>query len=142
VTYLPDINVWLALAFNLHSKFASARTWFDALPIGSRCDFCRYTQMGFLRLSSNSKSNPLQTRTMIQAWDLYEHLILDPRVGFRNEPSGLEELWQLFSQRGTFSHNVWNDAFLAAFAQAAGLEVVTFDQGFNQFAGLQKTVLI
>jgi len=58
--YLLDINVWMAIAFNQHQKHTSARTWFDGWPAGSRCYFCRYTQMGFLRLATNPKANPLQ----------------------------------------------------------------------------------
>jgi predicted nucleic acid-binding protein len=37
--------------------------------------------------------------------------------------------------------NVWNDAYIAAFAIAGGCEIVTFDQGFKQFPGLSCTIL-
>jgi len=36
---------------------------------------------------------------------------------------------------------VWNDAYLAAFAQAAGLEIITFDQGFSQYDGVNSVIL-
>ena len=139
--YLPDINFWLALNFSGHANHSSAKAWFDDLPNDSRCDFCRYTQMGFLRLSTNAKATPLQTRTMSQAWVLYASTLTDPRVGYAGEPAGLEIHWTQISQRNTFSHNVWNDAYLAAFALAGGYEVVTFDKGFVQYAGLSCTFL-
>jgi predicted nucleic acid-binding protein len=43
--------------------------------------------------------------------------------------------------RETFSPKVWNDAFLAALAMTAGFDLVTFDKGFAQYAGLRFTIL-
>jgi len=37
--------------------------------------------------------------------------------------------------------NFWADAYLAAFAKTANLELITFDKGFAQFAGLRLTIL-
>lgn len=139
--YLLDINVWLALAFSQHKHHTSAHSWFGALPTNRQCNFCRYTQRGFLRLSTNPKSNPLQTQTMTQAWAIYDGLLRDPRIGFLAEPDVLESHWRQFSQLGSYSHNLWNDAYLAAFALAGNYEVVTFDKGFAQFPGLAATIL-
>ena len=36
---------------------------------------------------------------------------------------------------------MWNDAYLAAFALAGGFQVVTFDQGFSKFAGVNCLIL-
>jgi predicted nucleic acid-binding protein len=36
----------------------------------------------------------------------------------------------------------WMDAYLAAFAIAAGQRLVTFDQGFRSYAGLDVLMLI
>lgn len=139
--YLPDINVWLALNFSQHKHHNPVRSWFDALLEDRRCYFCRFTQMGFLRLSTNPKANPFQTQTMSQAWAVYNDTLLDPRIGFLTEPEGLESQWRQWSQLGTFSHHVWNDAYLAAFAHAGGYAVVTFDKGFTQYAGLAVMIL-
>ena len=50
--YLPDINVWLALAFEVHFHHRTAKAWFKGTgPDG--CGFCRLTQQGFLRLAAN-----------------------------------------------------------------------------------------
>jgi uncharacterized protein len=88
--YLPDINVWLALNFSQHIHHKPARSWFSALLEDRRCYFCRFTQLGFLRLSTNPKANPLQTQTMKQAWTVYDETLLDPRIGFLAEPEVLE----------------------------------------------------
>ena len=50
--YLPDVNVWLALVFEAHQHHKSAAGWFEALS-PMTCAFCRFSQQGLLRLSSN-----------------------------------------------------------------------------------------
>ena len=51
---LPDINVWLALAFGSHTHHSFAKNWFDCVP-GGNCFFCRMTKQGFLRLATNPR---------------------------------------------------------------------------------------
>jgi len=65
----------------------------------------------------------------------------DPRIGFADEPAGIEPQWRGFSQGSTFSPNVWNDAYLAAFAVTGGFELVTFDKGFARYPSLSHTLL-
>jgi toxin-antitoxin system PIN domain toxin len=142
VLFLPDVNVWLALAFDQHAHHAAARGWFDAGPAGAECLFCRYTQMGFLRLATNPKANPLQTCTMTLAWQVYDAIRLHPRIAWADEPAGLDPIWRGFTFGATFSTHVWNDAYLAALAVAGGYRVVTFDSGFTQFAGVAVTILL
>lgn len=78
---------------------------------------------------------------MSAAWGLYDALIADPRVGYAEEPLGLELLWRGYTQGQSFSPKVWNDAFLAAFARAASFELVTFDKGFAQYKSVKCTLL-
>lgn len=139
--HLPDINVWLALAFDQHVHHAAATAWFNGLPAGQVCNFCRYTQLGLLRLSTNPKSNPIQTANMTEAWQVHDDLRKLPRVGFLPDPNGVEPQWRAFTQGAGYSHRVWNDAYLAAFALVAGCQVVTFDAGFTKFAGVPVTYL-
>ena len=44
-------------------------------------------------------------------------------------------------ERQSFSPKVWNDAYLAAFAIEAGLQLITTDGDFRVFPGLQYSVL-
>ena len=39
------------------------------------------------------------------------------------------------------SASLWTDAYLAAFAQAAGVSLATFDRGFSRFSGLRLQLL-
>jgi toxin-antitoxin system PIN domain toxin len=137
---LPDINFWLALVFESHAHHKSAKTWMDSAAPRSCC-FCRVTQMGFLRLSTNRRVFPLDALPMNEAWRVYDQLLSDNRVAYAEEPSGIDATWRNVTQLRTFSTNVWSDAYLAAFAREADLEIVTFDGGFSQFDKLRRTIL-
>lgn len=108
---------------------------------GGSCSFCRLTQMGFLRLATNRKAFPNDALPMNEAWRIYELMLSDQRVVFTDEPAGIEFAWRALTQDQTFSTHVWNDAYLAAFARTAELEVVTFDKGFAKFKDLRFTLL-
>lgn len=138
--HLLDVNVWLALSFDSHQHHAPATRWFLAAPPESCC-FCRVTQQAFLRLATTPRVMTDQALTLKQAWLAYDDLYNDPRVVFADEPDGIEPLWRAHTQHNTFSPKVWTDAYLAAFGQAAGFEIVTFDQGFAQYANLHRTIL-
>ncbi|MCA9207548.1 MAG: hypothetical protein KDA55_04295, partial [Planctomycetales bacterium] len=49
--FLLDVNVWLALVFQRHLHHQLASDWFSLQPDNSCC-FCRFTQIGFLRLAT------------------------------------------------------------------------------------------
>lgn len=138
---LPDINVWLALTFESHVHHSIAKTWFDGLPNETVCNFCRLTQLGFLRLSTNRKAFPHDALSLPDTWQNFDLLMSDPRVGFAEEPARIETQWRTFTQGQSFSAKIWNDAYLAAFALTAGFEVVTIDQGFQRYQPLKMTLL-
>ena len=46
----PDINVWVALTYEGHSHHSNAAEWFATLPPDATFVFCRFTQLGLLRL--------------------------------------------------------------------------------------------
>jgi hypothetical protein len=64
---------------------------------------------------------------MADAWRAYDALFSDPKVAFIDEPAGTEARWRFLTQLTTFTPKVWNDAYLAAFEELTGLEMVTFD---------------
>jgi toxin-antitoxin system PIN domain toxin len=138
--FLPDVNFWLALAFESHVHHAPAKDWFDAVADASS-SFCRMTQQGFLRLATNPKAFGAEAVSLSGAWGLYDAFAGDPRVTYAEEPAHIETFWRGHTQSGSFSPKVWNDAFLAAFAQAASLQLVTFDKGFAQFKGVNCAIL-
>ena len=138
--YLPDVNVWLALVFEAHIHHRSALEWFDTLS-PKACCFCRLTQQGFLRLSTNQSVMKDDVVTLAVAWNNYDALRDDDRVFFAQEPVGLEQRWRRRTQDGSYSHRVWSDAYLVAFAEAVGFTNVSFDQGFQAYGGIKVLVL-
>lgn len=116
---LPDVNVWLALAFDDHLHHPSALTWFNGLA-EEVAFFCRFTRQGFLRPSNNPQVFPRDTVSSDTAWRLYDAARSDTRVAFADEPLELEVAWREQSRSREFTPKLWNDAYLAAFAQTAG----------------------
>ena len=97
--------------------------------------------MRFLRLATNGKVLPDDVVTMSEAWQAHDEIVSDERVVFAEEPEGIEVAWRSFTQREAYSTNVWSDAYLAAFAQTADFEFVTFDKGFSQYKNRRCTIL-
>ena len=99
------------------------------------------TQLGFLRLATNPQAFGDEAVSLAGAWRLYDALLADPRILFADEPPNVALIWRGFTQRHSYSTKVWNDAYLAAFACASACELITFDRGFSQYAGLSVSVL-
>lgn len=138
--HLLDVNVWLALAFGSHVHHLAAKKWFDD-SVPDKCYFCRATQMGFLRLATNAKAFPQDAVSMSRAWAMYDLMIADLRIEYAEEPVDVLAIWRRNTQGTSFSPKVWMDAYLAAFAESADLQVVTFDQAFRHFASARTTIL-
>lgn len=141
---LPDINVWFGLAVSNHEHHPAAVRWLKTQQEPASLGFCRATQQGYLRLLSSEKllrSYRLPPLTNAQVWASYQALLADERITFLPEPAGFEPIWQRFGSRNTASTQLWMDSFLAAFAVAGKHELVSFDSGFRQFAGLTLQLL-
>ena len=98
--------------------------------------FCRSTQQSFLRLASNPAllktygADGLTNRDALVALDA---LLALAQVCEREEPPGTVALWHRLASQDTPSPKVWMDAYLAAFAIAGGLRVVTLDHDFTSY---------
>lgn len=99
------------------------------------------TQQRFLRLSSNPKAFGSDALSLPDAWNAFDTLMSDDRVTFEDEPPPVEAEWRRLTGEESFSAKIWNDAFLAAFARTAALELVTFDRGFRRYPGLALRLL-
>ena len=126
MTYLPDVNFWIALAAERHTLHRAARHWFSNLQ-DEKLAFCRLTQLGFLRLLTNEHVMQEEVMRPNEAWQVYRVLRLDRRIGYLSESNELLETWEAFTEGPLSSPNLWTDAYLCAFAHAARLTLVTFD---------------
>ncbi|HEV2350109.1 MAG TPA: TA system VapC family ribonuclease toxin [Terriglobia bacterium] len=137
---LPDINVWVALVSDRHVHHRMARDWFTATRPGGTA-FCRVTQMGLLRLLTNSRVMAEDALNQRRAWAVYEQLARDPRVLFALEPPDIEPVWKKLTQSSFAPTPLWTDAYIAALALVHNFQVVSFDKGFKKIAGLDSTIL-
>ncbi len=140
MTCLSDVNVWLALAVAEHVHHRAAKLWFDGAQNDSIA-FCRVTQMGFLRLLTNPRAMGEDAVAPARAWRLLNSFYEDSRILFAAEPPGLEASWRALTKPRDPGANFWTDAYLAAFASAAGHTLVTFDKGFRGFDDLKLRLL-
>jgi toxin-antitoxin system PIN domain toxin len=127
----PDINVWVALTHARHVHHHVAHDWFDELPGDTRLTFCRFTQLGLLRLLTAEAVMGEDVLSQTEAWRVYDRWRQFDRVSLAEEPPGLERRFRALSRSRRASPHAWADAYLAAFAETAQLTLVTFDRAFR-----------
>lgn len=96
---LPDVNVWLALAFEAHPQHPAARDWFNRLEEDRFVCFCRSTQVSFLRLLTQPAVLRQKALTQNEAWKIYEQFRNDSRVTFRDEPTDVDVVFRQLATR-------------------------------------------
>jgi len=137
----PDVNVWLALTYERHEHHQAAAQWLQGKE--EPVFFCRFTQLGLLRLLTNAQVMGADVLTQRKAWRVYHRWFDDERVGFHDEPDStrLESSFEELSTRSRPSTRLWADAYLAAFARTAGLTLVTFDQALRAMTSVPVEIL-
>ena len=138
---LADVSWLLPLCYGGHEHHEAARAWLEALPEGDEVVVCRLAQMGLLRLLSNPAVMGADVCATDAAWKLNDRLLGDTRFTFAAEPADLEAELRRLTKGFPYSPKLWQDAYLAAFAVAADLPLVTFDQGFRKFRRLKSLIL-
>lgn len=136
---LPDVNVWLALVHAGHPHHAAARRWWAERGAGPVW-FCRVTMLGLVRLLAQPRVMGPGVLGASAAICVYAKIARAPGVGLLPEPASCEAAYQQLV-RPELPARLLTDAYLAAFAQSAGLRLVTFDRDFSRFAGLDRLEL-
>ena len=139
-SYIPDVNLWLALTLDTHEHLAAATAWLDSLPEDFQLLFCRITQISFLRLLSMRAVAGAATMNQRQAWKAYDRWIKRGGAVFADEPLGIEMEFRALANQGQPAPNDFADSYLAAFANARSLELVTFDPTLSRRA--RRSVLL
>ena len=141
-SFCPDINVWIALAYEGHEHHRAAAIWFAGLN-EEIAYFCRLTQLGFLRLLTHPSVMRRDVRSQAEAWQAYDVLQTDERVAFQGEEDAeqVESVLRRLTSAKHSSSKQWPDAYLAAFARTAGLTLVTFDRGLRDMVGNSSVLL-
>jgi hypothetical protein len=138
---LCDVNMLLALCYDGHAQHRSAMDWLGEVTTLAHVIVCRNTQLGLLRLINNPAVMLADVRDTRAAWRVYDAMMTDDRFSFLGEPSRLDDVLRTLTTAQNFSPKLWADAYLAAFAISANLDLVTFDQAFKQFKNLRVTIL-
>ncbi len=121
------MNVWLALVSRRHVHAAACAIWLNNLH-QAEVMFCRVSQMGLLRLPTNESVMGRDVLSSRDAWRAYAKLLVDDRIGFAPEPFTLEGDWRKLTISGRPTPKIWTDAYLAAFARSAEMQLVTLDR--------------
>ncbi len=134
-SYFPDVNVWLALIYSGHVHHPPAAEWFIRLE-HEKLHFCRFTQVAFLRLLTHPSVMREDVRNQRDAWQTYDELLSDDRVSLLAEPDPdqVEKTFRTLTSTRHAAPQQWADAYLAAFAHAADLTLVTFDRALRELA--------
>jgi toxin-antitoxin system PIN domain toxin len=118
---LLDINVLLALAWPNHQHHALAHRWF-ARESRHGWATCSFTQLGFIRLSSNPAFTPSAVPPS-EAAALLEQWVRHPRHSFwESAPANRAAIYER-----ALGHQQVNDAWMVELARQTGGRVVTFD---------------
>jgi len=128
-TYLfPDVNVWFALAHEIHPHHHAARQWGESLDSDTAVCFCRFTQLGLLRLLTNPSAMGEDVLTQSEAWRAFDAFLANPGNRMMEEPTKIDPVFRRLTDRDEASTKQWADGYLAAFTIAAGIRLVTFDR--------------
>lgn len=133
------MNVWVALAHEIHPHHKVVKDWSDTLDSDSIVCFCRFTQLGLLRLLTNQSAMQADVLTQLEAWDAFDALLDDPSNQMIDEPSGADVLFRRETSSTERATKQWADGYLAAFALAGNLTLVTMD---NALAAKVKGALL
>lgn len=133
---LLDASVWLPLSVPDHAHHERAlRYWHD--EAAERVVFCRTTALALLRLLSNPRVLGKAALSGVEAWAALERWMALPETGLLAEPPGIDERLGDWSGAVPMRAGDWTDAYLAAFACAAGCRLVAFDGDFARYPGVE-----
>jgi len=136
---LADVNFLVALAHEAHEHSRRAGAWLEKPASAPTIALCRVAQMGMLRILTNRSWLKAEVRSAAEVWAAWDALLSDDRFVFLDEPVGLEREWRRLTGELATTRAVETDSYLAAFALAADLPVLTFDRAFGTgLAGGQR----
>jgi toxin-antitoxin system PIN domain toxin len=127
---LPDLNVWLALSWANHMHSDAAWAWFSRRE-DDRFFFCRFTQLGLLRLLATSAVMGQDVRTIGGAWKVYDQWLEDSRIGIRQEAFETDAAFRAATHPVSrlSSPKALGDCYLLAVSKGTSSTLVTFDRG-------------
>jgi toxin-antitoxin system PIN domain toxin len=141
MNYLLDTNTALAILHGNHENHGLAMKWLSTVSEPGSIGLCRVAEVGMFRVLTQRSVMGANTVSPIEAWNAVERMYEDDRFVPAAEPYSLPRTWRdLIS--GLHSNAMADtDTYLAAFAKAAGLQLVTFDTGYQRFPDVKSLIL-
>ena len=133
---LADVKFLIAILDIKHEHSIRANSWLSKVGQPHSIVISRVAQMGALRLLTRQSIMGEGVLTGAKAWSYVTMLFEDDRFEFGSEPPGFESSWQAVCEWTPKGSSADTGAYLAAFALASNLSVVTFDGVMNRFPGL------
>lgn len=132
LTFLLDVNVLIASAYEWHVAHKKAHAWWQR-SAGKPWATCALTQAGFVRIISNPGFPPHPV-SVAEALELLTGLTQRPGHRFWPIDVNLGEAVYPFVER-LFGHRQVTDAYLLGLAIGHQGRLVTLDNGFLALAG-------
>lgn len=114
-----------------HVHHYVAHDWLSSQEADARLHFCRLTQVGFLRLLTTRAIMEDDVCSLAEAWVVYDRLLKNENVTLLDEPLDIERHFREVTRSKHASPKVWTDSYVAAFADASRLTMVTFDRALR-----------
>ena len=137
---LPDLNVWLALAWPDHSHHHQALYYWEQ-QAAEQLLFCTVTALGLVRLVCQPKLMGAAVKTLAEASSLLDAFCQQLGVSLASEKRAGWEVFHQLLNSGELPPRLCTDAYLAALAITHGWRLVSFDRHFERFEGLERLVL-
>lgn len=130
-----DVNVWIALSLEDHPHHPRAHHYWhhESRP---HIAFCRQTSLALVRLLTQPAVTNGRPMTLPEAWQNYQAFRGLPEVVLLEESRKIESILGAWASSDTARPRLWTDAYLAAFAKAGTLRMVSFDNDFSRFTDL------
>lgn len=138
---LVDVNVLVALMHSQHLHSKAAVTWLEKQSQSKSVAVCRIVQMGCLRILTNNAWLKSEVKSALEFWDGFDLLMSDDRFVKIAEPDNFEQAWRTLTSALPKGQIAETDVYLAAFALAAGVQIVTFDKGFRRFPNVDVEII-
>lgn len=130
-----DVNAWVTLSTPVHPDHVRANRYW-ANEAADVVAFGRTTALGLVRVTTGKHAVGGTPLTLPHAWAVYRQWREESFVIFLEDPPAVEEILHTFIENLNLTPRLWTDAYLAAFAVAGNLRLVTFDKDFERFPGL------
>ncbi len=137
---LLDVSVWLSLSAPDHVHHPRALRYWEE-EAAPELAFCRVTALALLRHLTNPHILGERTLDGASAWRALKTWLSLPGVSLLPDPPALDEVLGRWAAATDVRGGHWTDAYLAAFALAGGCRLVSFDQDFARYPGVQLLLL-